>query len=74
MAWLENGKAAIDTMIEERPGDFVKVIASQMPRDFAIKTADLDDVSDEELAEFIAALRIIVGRNQSPPSALGAVN
>jgi hypothetical protein len=64
-AWVEKGKSAISRMIEDKPGDFVKVVASQMPKEFLVKGASLEDVSDEELGEIIAALRSFVGAERA---------
>lgn len=56
-AWLDHGASAIRAMIEDKPGDFVKVVASQMPKEFLVNTGALNEISDEDLAEFIATLR-----------------
>ena len=57
-AWKAKGASAIDKMIEERPGDFVRVVASQMPKEMTIKTP-LVDLSDDELADLITAVRTL---------------
>lgn len=66
--WKAKGAAAIDDMIADKPGDFVKVVASQMPKEFLVKAADLEDVSDDELGDIIATLRSIA-RSGNPEKA-----
>jgi hypothetical protein len=57
-AWKEKGKQAINAMIADKPGDFVKVVASQMPKDFLLQAgSDVNDMSDGELGDIISALR-----------------
>lgn len=69
--WVEKGVSAIDAMIEEKPGDFVKVVASQMPKEFLVNTGALNEISDEDLAEFIATLRHLAATGNSKKSRNG---
>ena len=59
--WKASGKAAIKAMITDRPGDFVKVVASQMPKEFLVSSSDVGDMSNAELGDIIATLRAWVG-------------
>jgi len=54
--WDKNGIAAIKTMREERPHEYVKVVASILPRELNVKVSDLDELSDAELNRRINAL------------------
>ena len=54
-AWEKSGSEAIDAMIADKPGDFVKVVASLMPKEATLNLRN-DDLSDEELRERIAGL------------------
>ena len=70
-AWEEKGVFAIEEMIKRSPGDFVKVVASQMPKEFLVGSSGLSDVSDEDLVEFIATLRQLSGSGNPPKSRNG---
>lgn len=70
-AWKAKGKQAIDDMIRDKPGDFVKVVASQMPKEFLMKSANLDDVSDDELADIIATIRALASAGHHQPARNG---
>lgn len=55
----ENGKEAVEIVRKERPQDYLKVIASLMPRQLEIKETPFDDVGDDELAAILIAARAI---------------
>jgi hypothetical protein len=57
--WTERGPAALDALIEQDPGGFVRVVAGLMPKEMIVKD-DLTDVSDEELAFIVYALREVL--------------
>lgn len=48
-AWEEKGKQAIDDMIADKPGDFVKMVASLMPKDVTLNINDNSEMTDDEL-------------------------
>ena len=52
----EHGAAAIQTVRKEKPDQYLKVIASIMPKDLNINVNDLSEVSDDELIERIRSL------------------
>lgn len=69
----ENGVQAIQTMREEKPADYVRVIASLMPKQLEIERP-LQDMTDDELSDSIEALRRFIsqgagvgGRNTAQP-------
>ena len=70
-AWKAKGASAIDKMIEERPGDFVRVVASQMPKEMTIKTP-LVDLSDDEIADLIQVVRHLTAQLPGSPTDPGA--
>ena len=55
-AWEREGKAALLVMVKDEPGNFVRVVAGLMPKEFTFEsvTSDLDD---EQIDDLIAALR-----------------
>ena len=54
-----HGKRAIVTMREEKPAEYIRAIASLMPKELEI-TRPLDDVSDDELNAAITAVRAVI--------------
>ena len=48
-AWEEKGKEAITMMIADKPGDFVKMVASLMPKDVTLNINDNSEMTDDEL-------------------------
>lgn len=55
--FLEHGKTVIETVRAEKPDQYLKVIASILPKELHVKDASLDDMSDNELIELLAAVR-----------------
>lgn len=52
----EKGVAVIERVIKEEPATYLKVIASVLPKEIDI-TKSISDISDEQLADVIAALQ-----------------
>ena len=55
-AWTAKGKKAIDDMIEDKPGDFVKMVASIIPKEATLTINDNSEMTDDELAERVRTL------------------
>lgn len=55
-AWETSGKVAIADMLADRPGDFVKMVASLMPKEATLNINDHSEMTDDELAERVRAL------------------
>ena len=51
--WNDRGMEAIQQCREQRPQDYLKVIASIMPKDFNVNMRPLEELSDEQLRENI---------------------
>lgn len=56
----EHGVAAIQTVRAEKPDQYLKVIASILPKEFHVKDLSLDDMSDAELIAALAAARAVI--------------
>lgn len=72
----ENGVKAIERVRAKQPAQYLKVIASILPKELHIKDASLDDMSDDELIEILAALRSYAGvpkRKKAPKVIEGEV-
>ena len=51
-------------MAKKRPGDFVRVCASLIPKEFHVKDKSLREMSNQEVDEFIVLLRSqLIGDN-----------
>lgn len=53
----EHGVAAIATVREERPHEYVKVVASLLPKHVEVKDVSLDELGRDELATLLDAVR-----------------
>lgn len=56
----EHGQAAIETVRQERPQDYLKVIASILPKEVNVNKTALQELSDDELASILDAVRLQV--------------
>lgn len=56
-AWEAKGKSAIDRVIAERPHEFIKAVAAIVPKDINVKTEVVQELTDDELAAALTALR-----------------
>jgi hypothetical protein len=55
--WEASGPDALKVMAREEPGNFVKVVAALLPKEFSIEDNRLADLNDEELDLLIHELR-----------------
>jgi len=71
-----NGKQAIATVREERPHEYLKVVASILPKQIEVKEGAFDGISDEQLAAIVAAatsaLRVAEGSAEGAGDPAGA--
>jgi hypothetical protein len=56
----EHGSATIKTVREERPHEYLKVVASILPKELNVNTRVVEEMSDDELAAGIAALQSVL--------------
>jgi len=57
-AWQAHGSDAIDRVIEEKPEIFLKVVASLLPKEMALRRPE-QELTDGELVEMLDALKRI---------------
>ena len=55
-----HGAAVVQTVRTEKPDQYLKVIASILPKEIEIKRTTLDGLSDDELAAGLETLRAII--------------
>src|SRR6185312_12275453 len=60
--WEEFGPAALRICRIEKPIEFVKVVASTLPKEFALETSALADLSDDDLAQHLLILQKLRAR------------
>jgi hypothetical protein len=61
-AWDQHGKEAMKTLATEEPAKFVQVAASLMPKEVKVSQNPIEDMTDEQLEEAIAALSADIRR------------
>ena len=57
--FAQMGKAAIDIVFKENPRDYLKIIASVLPKEFVLEDGRLEAMGDEELEQYLAEIRRI---------------
>lgn len=55
-----NGVAAITKVRQARPHEYLKIIAGILPKELNVNTSRVEEMSDDDLANGIAALQSIV--------------
>ena len=56
ISWEANGPSVIMRVIEERPQDYLKVVASLLPKDVNLNVNSTDEMTDDELIRRIRQL------------------
>jgi hypothetical protein len=60
--FAEFGPAAVKIMRVERPADYIRVIASLVPKELLIQETALSEMSDDEIVESLAIIRRLKAR------------
>jgi hypothetical protein len=68
-AKLPRGQAAIEIVYRENPRDYLKLIASVLPKEYSVEDNRYDHVGDDELTEVIENLRRKVFGNEGSEGA-----
>lgn len=55
-----HGVGCIEIVRENKPHEYLKVVASLLPKELNVKTSHVEEMSDDELADGIAALQSIL--------------
>ena len=59
--WEIHGAETVAKVREERPADYLKVVASILPKDLHVRVGDYEDATDDEILERIRELSDAVG-------------
>lgn len=70
----EHGPAAIATVRAEKPADYLKVVASLLPKQIEVKEGAFDGIDDEQLAALVVAARSALGAAESSGQGIGAAS
>jgi hypothetical protein len=64
--WEENGVAVIEAVRKEKPDQYLKVVASILPRDLNVNINPLEDATDDELVQRLRDLESVLRPFLSP--------
>jgi hypothetical protein len=67
----ENGESVVRICRIEKPVEYLKIVASLLPKELQVSDAKLGDLSDEEIASLLGQVREL--RAQAPSQAEGAL-
>lgn len=71
-AWEQGGQAAIIETMTEHPKDFVKIVASLMPKEFVVKEqSEIDEMTDEQLIATLAAVKSLLAKSAGEQTGKG---
>jgi hypothetical protein len=59
-AWGLYGIQAIAEVVENRPADFLKVVAGILPKEMHVKDDTLDNMSHDDIIDTLAAVRRLI--------------
>ena len=59
-AWVESGASVIKKVIETRPQDFLKIVASLMPQELHVKTGPVEELTGAELTDNLDKLAELI--------------
>ena len=68
--FAEHGQDAIVACREEKPTEYVKVVAGLLPKELLVRKDPVNDMSDEEIIDVLEILRgIVAGDGERPHKA-----
>ena len=66
-AWLEGGSEAIRRCIDEKPAEFIRIIASLIPKEMDLNINKYDNFTDDQLKQqFASALKECIALGLDP--------
>jgi hypothetical protein len=69
--WVANGADVIVKVRTDRPADYLKVVASILPKELNVRVDPLEEMDDDELSAILAAARAAIRVHQEGGSGLG---
>jgi hypothetical protein len=65
--FAEHGRGAIVACREQRPAEYVKVVANLLPKELLLRKDPVDELTDQEIADALDVLRGFVARAGERP-------
>lgn len=59
-SWETNGPEVIERVIQEKPDQYLKVVASLMPKDLNVNINQMDGMTDEQLIASLRSLDAVI--------------
>ena len=79
--WKEHGAKVIIDVREDKPDQYLKVVASILPKELNVKVSELDELTDDQLTSqlaFIAAqlarAGVVAGDGEAPEATAHSLN
>lgn len=69
--FMQYGPAVIEAVRTDKPDQYLKVIASILPKELHIKEESLDDLPDNELVDILTTLRSLTGTGRHKKAGKG---
>lgn len=69
--FAEHGEKTIQQVREERPHEYLKVVASILPKELNVRTDALNDMNDDDLANILDAVRSALLAGVAAPARSG---
>jgi hypothetical protein len=63
--FLAHGTEVIKRVRQEQPAQYLRVIASILPKEISVASSSICDLGDDELTEMIAAVHALIAAGQS---------
>jgi len=70
--FAQHGEAAIDSVLQQSPYQYLRIVAGLTPKLLHLEDTILDEMSDDEIRELLAAIRLFRARAHGPPGAAAA--
>ena len=58
VGWIEHGTAAISAMRRQKPAEYVKVVASILPKEISLHQRPLEEMSVDEIRDALARIAV----------------
>ena len=68
----KHGAATIEKVREDKPHEYLKVVASLLPKELNVRTTEVEELSDDELAGLVAAIQSVANTLISAHARAGA--
>lgn len=57
--WIEHGVAAVAVVRAERPQDYLKVVASILPKELHVRESALEDMSADDIRDALTRINVL---------------